>query len=71
MLPKLCCMHTQSGSYKDQSASNFNAEVLDRTSDCHTCIAVRQTKGNAPAWSKETSLGIVASKLLLMLASSA
>ncbi|KAL3160249.1 hypothetical protein ABBQ38_009731 [Trebouxia sp. C0009 RCD-2024] len=33
--------------------------------------SVRQTKGNAPAWSKETSSGMVASKLLLMLASSA
>ena len=37
----------------------------------HTCSAVRETKGMAAAWSKETSSGIVASKLGLMQACSA
>ena len=36
-----------------------------------TCIAVRDTSGNAAAWSKDTPSGMLASRLLLIVAYSA
>lgn len=45
--------------------------VKNRYKAYHTCMAVRDTRGTAAAWSKEMLSGILATRLLLMVANSA